>query len=62
MSDDDTNAEDTERAALLAKIDRLQGELRSKLLTLIEHPGSPEEFKNNSVVKDWVKCTEMNKG
>jgi hypothetical protein len=55
MSDNNTDTDHKERAALLSEIDRLQGELRRRLLTLVEHPGVSEEFKNNSVVKEWVK-------
>jgi hypothetical protein len=55
MSDSETETDDTERAALLSEIDRLQGELRRRLLALVEHPGVSEEFKSNEVVKEWVK-------
>ena len=55
MSDRETNTDEKERAELLAEIDRLQGELRRRLLALVEHPGVSEEFKSNAVVKEWVK-------
>ena len=54
MSDTDNETE-KERAELLSEIDRLQGELRRRLLTLVEHPGVSEEFKSTSVVREWVK-------
>jgi hypothetical protein len=41
-----------ERAALLSEIDRLQGELQRRLLTLVGHPGVSEEFKSNSAMKE----------
>jgi hypothetical protein len=55
MSNGETDTDDRERAALLSEIDLLQGELRRHLLMLVEHPGVTEEFKINSVVKEWVK-------
>ena len=55
MSDSETNTDDKERTALLSENDRLQAELRRRLLGLVEHPGMSEEFKSNSVVKEWVK-------
>ncbi len=55
MSDEDTMTDDKNRAELLSEIDRLESELRRRLLTLVEHPLVSEEFKNNSVVKEWIK-------
>jgi hypothetical protein len=55
MSDEQTSADSNERALLISEIDRLESEIRRRLLVLIEHPGVSEEFKSNSIVKEWVK-------
>ena len=55
MSDSETHKEEHQRSELLAEIDRLESDLRRRLLTLIEHPSVSKDFKNNSVVKEWLK-------
>ncbi len=55
MSDEQTAADSKQRAILISEIDRLESEIRRRLLVLVEHPGVSEEFKSNSIVKEWVK-------
>jgi hypothetical protein len=55
MSDEQTGTDSKERAKLISEVDRLESELRRRLLVLVEHPEVSEEFKSNSIVKEWVK-------
>jgi hypothetical protein len=55
MSDEETGAESKARAILISEVDRLESEIRRRLLVLVEHPLISEEFKSNSIVKEWVK-------
>jgi hypothetical protein len=55
MSDEQTSADSKQKAMLISEVDRLVSEIRRRLLALVEHPGVSEEFKSNSIVKEWVK-------
>lgn len=55
VSGNQEDTDDTERQDLLSEIQRLHGELRRRLLTLVEHQGVSEEFKSNFVVQEWIK-------
>ena len=55
MSDETMEIDDENRAELFLELERLQSELRRRLLTLVEHPGISEEFKSNVVVREWIK-------
>jgi hypothetical protein len=55
MSDSEIHTDELKRLELLAEIDRLESELRRRLLALVEHPGVSEEFKGHDVVKEWIK-------
>lgn len=58
MNDTATEVDDEEssakRSEMLAELDRLDAEIRRRLLILVEHPNVSEEFKNNSMVKEWI--------
>jgi hypothetical protein len=42
------------RSEMLAELNRLNADIRRRLLILVEHPNVSEEFKSNSTVKEWV--------
>jgi hypothetical protein len=54
MSDEVVDNEER-RAELLEELNRLNHEIRRRLLALVEHPDISDDFKNNAVVKEWVK-------
>lgn len=55
MAESKTENDHKERGSLLLEVDQLQAELRRRLLALVEHSAVSEEFKSNSVVRNWVK-------
>jgi hypothetical protein len=55
MNDETTNTEDTKRDNLRLELKELRSKLRRELLLLVQHDTISEEFKNDSVVKEWIK-------
>ncbi len=47
--------DDKEKAEMLSELVRLTAEVRQRLLDLLERSGVSDEFKTNTVVKEWVK-------
>jgi hypothetical protein len=43
------------REELVAEIERLNAEIRRRLIALVEHPGVSDDFKNDPKVREWVK-------
>ena len=54
MTDEVVDSEER-RAELEEELSRLNHEIRRRLLALVEHPAISEDFKNNAVVKEWIK-------
>jgi hypothetical protein len=42
------------REELLAQVERLNAEIRRRVVALVEHPGVSAEFKNDPKIIEWL--------
>jgi hypothetical protein len=51
----DMALDETQAQELATEIEKLKAQLRDELIALVQHPATPEFFKNHPVVKEMIE-------